>query len=260
MHRFTYAVGDIHGRLDLVRAAIDAIAEHAGTQPFRVVFLGDYVDRGPDSRGVIEYLIALERTWPVLCLKGNHEDLMVKAITRPDRGNLYRWLANGGLPTLESYGANPKENLGPHIPPDHVRWLSGLPLTTGDGYRVFVHAGLLPKKPFHQQKEETCLWVREPFLNGRADDFDAHIVHGHTFIWQGKPNPIEPELLGHRTNLDTAAFATGRLCVGVFDATIPGGPVELIKLTGAAASGLLGDSLEASSKRMRPLSSVNYSM
>lgn len=243
MHRYTYAVGDIHGRLDLVRAAIEAIAKHAGPQSFRVVFLGDYVDRGPDSRGVIECLMELARSWPVLCLKGNHEDLMVRAVTRPDRANLYGWLANGGLPTLESYGVETKEILGPHIPCDHVRWLSGLPLTTGDRYRVFVHAGLLPKTPFHQQKELNCLWIREPFLSGRQEDFDTHVVHGHSFCWRGKPNPIEPELLGHRTNLDTAAFATGRLCIGVFDAAIPGGPVDLIKVSGEAMPDLLTDSL-----------------
>src|SRR5580658_5337056 len=78
----TYAVGDVHGRLDLLRLAIEAISEHVGDGPFRVVFLGDYVDRGPESRGVIEQLIDLQRDWPVVCLKGNHEELMLHAVTR----------------------------------------------------------------------------------------------------------------------------------------------------------------------------------
>ena len=100
----TYAVGDVHGRLDLLRRAVDAISEHVGDGPFRVVFLGDYVDRGPDSRGVIDFLMALQRRWPVVCLKGNHEELMIQAIADPASRRLERWLEYGGDETLRSYG------------------------------------------------------------------------------------------------------------------------------------------------------------
>jgi serine/threonine protein phosphatase 1 len=232
LRRFTYAVGDIHGRLDLLRLAVDAISKHASIGSFRVVFLGDYVDRGPDSRGAIEFLIDLQRQWPVVCLKGNHEDLMNRAVTQPGGGNIARWLENGGDRTLRSYGAESDwTNIGA-IPAEHIRWISGLPLTTRDPHRIFVHAGLLPKTPVHQQKEQTFLWVRDRFLAGHAGDFEAHIVHGHTPIWKGKPDPATPELLEYRTNLDTGAFATGVLAIGCFDAAQLGGPVEVIEVRG----------------------------
>ena len=115
-----------------------------------------------------------------------------------------------------------------------MRWMSGLPRTTGDGHRIYVHAGLMPGTPIHRQKEQTCLWIRERFLQAKASDFEAHVVHGHTPIWEGKPDPAEPELLEHRTNLDTAAFATGVLSIAVFDAERPGGPIELLQVRGEA--------------------------
>jgi serine/threonine protein phosphatase 1 len=96
-----------------------------------------------------------------------------------------------------------------------------------------VHAGLAPKTPFHRQSEETCLWIRERFLRARARDFDGHIVHGHTPLWDGKPDFTQPELLAHRTNLDTGAFASGVLTVGCFDDASDGGPVELLRAVGA---------------------------
>jgi serine/threonine protein phosphatase 1 len=228
----TYAVGDVHGRLDLLRAAVDAIAKHVGERPFRVVFLGDYVDRGPDSRGVVDFLIDLQRRWPVICLKGNHEALMIQAVKDPGGRRLERWLEYGGEQTLQSYGLKGGADLAAGVPAEHIRWMSGLPRTTGDGHRIYVHAGLMPGTPAHRQKDETCLWIRERFLQARPGDFEAHVVHGHTPVWEGKPDPAEPELLEHRTNLDTGAFATGVLSVAVFDAATPGGPLEVLKITG----------------------------
>jgi serine/threonine protein phosphatase 1 len=231
----TYAVGDLHGRLDLLRLAVRAIADHVQDAPFRVVFLGDYVDRGPDSRGVIEFLIDLQKRWPVTCLKGNHEELMAQAVTQPGGGRLERWLDNGGDATLWSYGLSPDSDLGEGVPREHIRWMTALPSTTGDGCRIYVHAGVEPGKPIERQKEPTLLWIRERFLQARPGSFEAHIVHGHTPVWGGKPEPTEPELLEHRTNLDTGAFATGVLAVGVFDSETPGGPVELIWIRGEAS-------------------------
>jgi serine/threonine protein phosphatase 1 len=231
----TYAVGDLHGRLDLLRAAVKAIANHAGDSRFRVVFLGDYVDRGPDSQGVVDFLMGLQRHWSVACLKGNHEDLMIQAVTAPSSGNLARWLANGGDATLESYGVDPGGDLAGQLPRAHLRWMLSLPRTTGDGHRIYVHAGLLPGTPVHRQSDRACLWIRERFLQARPGDFEAHVVHGHTPLWEGKPDPAEPELLEHRTNLDTGAFATGVLVVAVFDGETPGGPVELIRIKGRPA-------------------------
>ena len=242
----TYAIGDVHGRLDLLRLAIDAIAEHTAGAPFRVVFLGDYVDRGPDSRGVVELLIDLRKRWPVTCLKGNHEALMVQAITEPGGEWMGLWLENGGEETLRSYGARPGDDLEAAIPPEHLRWMSGLPRTTGDGHRIYVHAGLMPGTPVDRQKDETLLWIRERFLTARAGEFEAHVVHGHTPLWDGKPNPAEPELLAHRTNLDTAAFASGVLTIGVFDAETPGGPIEVLKVRGEAREDLMPGAGDAS--------------
>jgi serine/threonine protein phosphatase 1 len=227
----TYAVGDIHGRLDLLRQAVDAISDHVGDGAFRVVFLGDYVDRGPDSRGVVEFLIDLQRRWPVVCLKGNHEELMLQALTEPGDRRLERWLEYGGEQTLDSYGLRGDGDLSA-VPPEHLRWMAALPRTTGDQHRIYVHAGLMPGVPAHRQKDETCLWIRERFLLARPGEFEAHIVHGHTPVWEGKPDPAEPELLEHRSNIDTCAFATGVLCVAVFDAETPGGPIELLKVNG----------------------------
>jgi len=237
----TYAIGDVHGRLDLVVRAVEAITEHVGDAPFRVIFLGDYVDRGPDSRGVIDLLMDLQRRWPVVCLKGNHEELMLQAIRQPAGGRLKRWLEYGGDRTLASYGLDEDSDLAGGIPSEHLRWMAGLPYTTGDGHRIYVHAGLMPGTPVHRQNEQTFLWIRERFLQARASEFEAHVVHGHTPIWEGKPNPAEPELLEHRTNVDTAAFATGVLSIAVFDAERPGGPVELLQIRGKAVGRIVAD-------------------
>lgn len=231
----TYAVGDVHGRLDLLRTAANAIAEHADGASFRLVLLGDYVDRGPDARGVIDFLMELQNRWSVVCLKGNHEDLMSRAISEPGGSAMSRWLEYGGDATLLSYGVKPGDDPRNAIPREHLQWISALPRTTGDDHRIYVHAGLMPRMPAHRQKDETCLWIRERFLNARPNDFEAHIVHGHTPLWEGKLDPAEPELLNHRTNLDTAAFATGVLIVGVFDDRLAGGPQQLLRIKGERA-------------------------
>jgi len=232
----TYAVGDIHGRFDLLQLAIEAMLVHGRGRRRRIVFLGDYVDRGPQSRAVIERLIALQAVEDAICLKGNHEDLMVRALTEPGRSPLNHWRVNGGDETLASYGVSAGEEPASIVPRRHVAWMAGLPLTTADEHRIYVHAGLAPGVAFRDQSEEVCLWIRESFLRARASQFEAHVVHGHTPYWSGKPDPSRPELLSHRTNLDTGAFATGILTIGVFDPAIGGGPVELLTAKGVAAN------------------------
>ena len=228
-----YAIGDIHGRSDLLEDALAQIDAHARGRPGRLIFLGDYIDRGPDSRGVVARLMPLHKSGQAVCLKGNHEDLMIRALTSPEPLPMRRWMDAGGLETLASYGGT--AGCDPHqvIPREHIRWMAGLPLTTTDGQRIFVHAGLAPRTPFHRQTEEACLWIRERFLRAKAKDFESHIVHGHTPVWEGKPDHLRPELLPHRTNLDTAAFASGVLTIGVFDPALPGGPVEVMTAQGA---------------------------
>jgi serine/threonine protein phosphatase 1 len=225
-----YAVGDIHGRFDLLSRAVFAIARHAGERPRRMIFLGDYVDRGPASRPVVDRLMALEEAGEATCIKGNHEEMMVRALSEGGQ-SWWHWLANGGAETLASYGAASREEAAETVPARHLAWMSGLPLTTADEHRIYVHAGLDPR-PGQIFAEESCLWIRERFLRAPASALPAHVVHGHTPYWAGKPDPAQPERLGHRTNLDTGAFATGILSVGVFDPDQSGGPVEILRIEG----------------------------
>jgi serine/threonine protein phosphatase 1 len=217
-----YAIGDIHGRLDLLDDALAAIEAHRDGKRALIVTLGDYVDRGPDSAGVVSRLRELERSGAVLCLLGNHEALMSKALRCGERD---RWYRNGGEATMASYAGD--------VPADDIDWMEALPLMWTDGHRIYVHGGLAPFVPMEEQDEHTCTWIRTPFLKAPAEAFPAHIVHGHTTRWEGKLDRGEPELLPHRTNLDTAAFKTGVLTIGVFDAAKPGGPVDLLRITGA---------------------------
>ncbi|HEY5105865.1 MAG TPA: metallophosphoesterase family protein [Caulobacteraceae bacterium] len=232
----TYAIGDVHGRADLLETAIALIEAHAAGRAARMIFLGDYVDRGPQSRAVVERLMGLQKDGRAICLKGNHEDLMVAALTDVGGAALARWRRCGGQETLRAYGVDGAIDPGAAVPRDHLRWLAGLPLTTADDHRIYVHAGLAPRTAFRDQSEDVCLWIREAFLRAGPRDFDRHIVHGHTPLWAGKPDPGLPELLAHRTNLDTGAFATGRLTIGVFDPAQAGGPIELLTAIGPPAS------------------------
>ncbi|MGI8840556.1 MAG: metallophosphoesterase family protein [Caulobacteraceae bacterium] len=222
MPSLTYAIGDLHGRLDLLRAAQAAIAAHAGLARHQVICLGDYVDRGPDSKGVVEALMAraAESVW--VCLKGNHEDLMIEAFRAERRGGLERWAANVGDETLISYGGQ--------VPTAHLDWLGALPLFHRDAHRLFVHAGVKPNRPLEDQDPYTLMWIREPFLSAPATALPCHVVHGHTPRWRGKPDLARPELLPHRTNLDTGAAWTGILSVGVFEDGRAGGPVEVLSI------------------------------
>lgn len=225
-----YAIGDLHGRLDLAWAAIDLIEAQARSSRYRAIFLGDYVDRGPDSRGVVEFLMSLDDDPRVVCLKGNHEAMMVEALLRRDQAAFDRWREAGGIETLASYGADGFEDALARVPVTHLRWMNALSLTSGDGHRIYVHAGLAPGVPLDRQTSAACLWIRDKFLKAPAKAFGTHVVHGHTPVWAGKPDPGEPEMLSHRTNLDLAAYATGRVAIGVFDPAIPGPPLEILVL------------------------------
>ncbi|MBI4045426.1 MAG: serine/threonine protein phosphatase [Devosia nanyangense] len=208
----TFVVSDLHGRFDLFEAALARISTYCpqGT----IVFTGDYVDRGPDSRRIIQALKAgPSEGWRWIALKGNHEEMMVRA--EHDSRERERWLANGGLATLASYdGAVPTEDLA---------WAAKLPIYFKDEHRIYVHAGVDPAMPVEEQDAATLLWLR--YQPGSDIDYPGfHIVHGHT------PNPDGPELYRGRSNLDTLAVRTGRLVVGVFDDDRPGGPSDLIEI------------------------------
>lgn len=219
---YTFAIGDIHGRLDLLSMAaqsIDKYLEDRGASG-TVVCLGDYVDRGPDSRGVIEFLMRAQQNGSLICLKGNHEEMMLQGLASGDLG---RWLASGGVATLTSYGDE-------GVPAEHLAWLSQLPTISELGGRIFVHAGLMPGERLEDQRDEWRLWIRDRFLFAEQEFIGwPHIVHGHTPIHRGKPDLAEPELLPWRSNLDTGAFHTGVLAVAVFTDEQPG-PIEILKI------------------------------
>lgn len=234
-----FAIGDIHARLDLVQAALEAIAVRAAGRRHRLIFLGDYIDRGPEARGVVDLMLELQRDPRVVCLKGNHEALMVKALAGGRGLDFRRWMEAGGQSTLESYGASDRESAMAAVPDHHLRWMAALPLTSGDGHRVYVHAGLMPNTPLERQTEETCLWIRERFLRAGPRQFDTHVVHGHTPAWNAERKICEPELLPHRTNLDLATYLTDSLGVGVFDSTVAGGPVDVLVARGGRGDAII---------------------
>src|SRR6202034_438920 len=160
-----YAIGDIHGSLRKLRTLIARCWRHADGRSATFVFLGDYIDRGPESAGVIRYLIDLQSSLPnrVVTLMGNHEALALAVIdgATPER----HVLSQGGAETLLSYGVT---DIGA-LPRDHVDWLRSLRPSYDDGRRFFVHAGIDPRKPLDAQDPDDMLWIREPFLSDRRD-------------------------------------------------------------------------------------------
>ncbi|MDB5653456.1 MAG: serine/threonine protein phosphatase [Tardiphaga sp.] len=211
-----YAISDIHGRSDLLQQLFTVIDVDIKTsQPARAiqVFLGDYVDRGPDSRGVLDLLIERGQSHETVFLKGNHESFFLDVLHDPAK--LSDWRQYGGLLTLLSYGVHPTMNpnskdqvtlikaLVEAMPADHVRFLENLQPSFTCGDFFFVHAGVRPGVPLDKQREEDLFWIREDFLNSE-DDFGKFVVHGHT--------PVSvPDIRRNRINIDTGAYATGNL-------------------------------------------------
>jgi serine/threonine protein phosphatase 1 len=189
-----YAVGDVHGRADLlgqVLSRIDAdLAIYPDCHPLQV-FLGDYIDRGPSSRAVLDLLINRSRTHEVVCLKGNHETYLLEFLENP--GVLADWRRLGGLETLMSYGLRPSMKAGTpeevelaralaaSLPNHHRQFLRTLSLSFTCGDFFFAHAGVKPRVPLEQQREEDLLCIREEFLFCK-DDFGKVVVHGHVPI------------------------------------------------------------------------------
>jgi serine/threonine protein phosphatase 1 len=219
----TYAVPDLHGRYDLLRLAIDRITLHSRGHVTKIVTLGDYVDRGPNSRQIIDFLINWSSSeLTLIALKGNHEAMMWQCCR--NLSEMSWWLGNGGDQTILSYDRSASGNDDAEvIPPGHLHWIETLPLMFVDQHRVYVHAGVDPTLPLHQQSEQTLLWKRYPatFSKGFGS---RHVVHGHDAQSDG------PVVTKGKTNLDTWAWKTGRLVVGVFDDDIPGGAVEFLQI------------------------------
>jgi serine/threonine protein phosphatase 1 len=211
-----YAMGDIHGRADLLNQMFTVIdADLARSRPKHPieVFLGDYIDRGPDSRRTLDLLIERSRKHQSVFLKGNHEAFLLEVLRDPSK--LQDWRQYGGLQTLISYGLKPSLNPDPAerielmqrmaaaLPETHKQFLQRLKpkFTCGDFF--FVHAGVRPGIPLAEQQEADLLWIRDEFLQSE-ENFGKYIVHGHT--------PVrEPDIRPNRINIDTGAHATGNL-------------------------------------------------
>lgn len=219
----TFVIPDIHGRLDLLNRGFDEIAARSEGENDTVVTIGDYVDKGPASKGVIERLMSgIDDRFALVKLKGNHDAMMADAFR--DHSKMKDWLAKGGDQALASYGGDPAR-----VPQSHLDWLGRLQLFHVDAHRLYVHAGVDPEAPLDRQREETLLWKRYP--KGHSGGFgDLHVIHGHDNDPQG------PLLFQGRTNLDTLAWRTGRLTIGIFDDDRPGGPIDFIVINGAPAA------------------------
>ena len=215
-----YAVGDIHGELDLLDQLVSKIRDDARRDrgsPHKLIFVGDYIDRGSSSRQVLDRVMAGFDGFKTICLRGNHEQAMYEACSQHDCSVAKVWLSKtiGGLETLESYGLNRKEvrtalktpetfwPMLSKVPEAHLEFIRSLPLTHIEGKYLFVHAGIRPGIALEAQRDDDLLWIRKEFTSSRYDHGYV-VVHGHS--WKRRP-----QVRKNRIGIDTGAYATGRL-------------------------------------------------
>lgn len=214
-----YAIGDIHGRLDLLLRLHELIVADAAASPAKrrvLIYIGDYIDRGPDSAGVIDLL--LDRPLPgfeIVHLLGNHEDTLLQF--PDDMAVGPSWLTYGGVATLASYAVEVppgswrderelrrlQGEVRRRIPRRHLEFMRNLPLTHVEGDYLFVHAGIRPGVPLERQERDDLLWIRDAFLHSSADHGRV-VVHGHTITER-------PDQRSNRIGIDTGAFHSDRL-------------------------------------------------
>jgi serine/threonine protein phosphatase 1 len=211
-----YVIGDVHGHSDLLDEVFRRIEADAGLMRNKrviEVYLGDYVDRGPDTKGVINRLIYRSEHREIIPLRGNHEEMLLNSLDGPDM--FEAWMRVGGLDTVASYGVAVRQPLDRTavqdalddwlraVPRNHVEFLSRLHYTTTIGDYLFVHAGIRPGVELENQNARDLLWIRGEFLESRLDHGRV-VVHGHT--------PVQtPEFRPNRINIDTGAYLTNRL-------------------------------------------------
>ncbi|TCV60914.1 serine/threonine protein phosphatase 1 [Neorhizobium sp. R1-B] len=211
---YTFAIGDIHGCFAQLEEMLGHIEAQASSG--HVVFIGDYIDRGPDIKKVVDLVMAGPKKsgWRWTPLKGNHEDMLVRAHhVRGDEGSF--WIDNGGRETLESFGGS--------VPEEVIQWCAGLPLIHVDERRIFVHAGVDKALPLEAQNERDLIWRRYP-SDYTSDFWGRHLCHGHT------PFPGNPVTIGNRTNIDSGCVFGDSLSCAVFDDDEPGGPVRFLRV------------------------------
>ena len=219
--RRVYAIGDIHGRSDLFDRLLGLIEEderERGPAATEIVLLGDLIDRGPDSKGVVDRAMALARTRPTRCLMGNHEEVFLRAVEGDARA--LRFLGRiGGRETLLSYGVSDRDYreldhdaltalLRRQVPREHVDFLSGFESWVEIGDYLFVHAGIRPHVALEEQARSDLCWIRDEFLDHR-ESFGRMVVHGHSIT-------DRVDLRPNRIGIDTGAYASDRLtAIGV---------------------------------------------
>jgi serine/threonine protein phosphatase 1 len=200
------AIGDIHGSLSKLRELVARCEARALGASLTFVFLGDYIDRGPESAGVVRYLMELQsRLGPrMIALMGNHEAMLLDVCK--GKCPAYHWVSQGGDATLRSYGVDRAQDL----PETALNWFKARPLSHDDGRHFFVHAGVNPLLPLNAQRGHDLIWIREPFLSDRRD-YGRLIVHGHTPVESG-----QPDVRANRLNVDTGAVYGGPLTAALF--------------------------------------------
>jgi len=221
-----YVMADLHGRYDLLIRAMEAIEDDTPDADYKVITLGDYIDRGPKSKDIIDYLMSASQYPDTICLQGNHEAMMVETIRAPLDPDW--WIGNGGDTTLSSYGwgGAPYSTFAYDVVPKaHLDWIASLPLFYETEKQLFVHAGIpqsnmnLPPSS-NTTKGERLRQQMQWMLYDKSESGGwrgKHVVHGHhqfadgPHVWHGSK--------GGRTDLDCYAWYTRRLVVGVFDDT-----------------------------------------
>lgn len=216
----TYVIGDIHGCYREFKRLLDLCSDDVGGKPARLITLGDYVDRGPDSFRVVQLIRhRLAGEYPIfksiIHLKGNHEDMMVQAVLGGELRAKQNWVSNnGGDATVDSYPN--KEVLL-----DDAEWLAALPTSCEDKLRYYVHAGIRPGIRLKEQKDADKLWIRDLFLRHKAPH-EKYVVLGHTPVGR-------PDVQANRVNLDTALVYGGRLTAAVFD-ELQAGAIDIFQV------------------------------
>lgn len=216
-------IGDVHGRADLLDRMLARISDADPQARARCILVGDLVDRGPDSAGVLETVrgLCLEQPERWVCLTGNHERMLLSFLDDPP-GYGPHWLANGGDATLRSFGLTPRHgqgsaaltglarDLAAALGPGMIAWLRGLPLIWHEGGLVVAHAGIDPGRPLAEQDEDTLLWGRRPGRRGKErqpSDPEA----GRFWVVQGHVVHEQPLMRGRSIHVDSGAWASGRL-------------------------------------------------
>lgn len=206
----TIAIGDIHGMAVLLKNLLIEIEIYLNNEckgeEYKFIFLGDYVDRGPASCEVIKLIRSID-PYKIICLKGNHEEMMIEAAQ--NSASWDRFCLSGGVETLASYGGINEEFF------EAINWMRSLPTFYEDQQRIFVHAGVDPDKTLSDQTDRDRLWIRQRFISFQ-DLFPKYVIHGHTPTLKNPPFTGQAEVKDNRCNLDSGACYGGALTAAFF--------------------------------------------